>query len=235
MVVAQPANPPTASPVRGDDHNVEPVRWFDLEPFLSPCTDGIVAGQRLRHETFMSFFQGGLHEALDLLNIRGYDPRSKAVFRNNLGQNLPTLGVRLIDQGLPVDLQRVKEVEFDWNLARHVLDLMDSSKPPHQILKRNRLTSLPCRDNLSLDEKLRRFHMILGKINHLRDTIGHIGQSSAEDPDPVLAPVNLDSRSVEFVFESCSILVFCENLFSIIRHLGQHRFDWDEQSQTDAL
>src|SRR5437867_9485436 len=102
----------------------------------------------------MSFFQGGLHEALDLLNIRGYDPRREQVFRNNLGQNLPTLGVRLIDQGLPVDLQRVKDVEFERNLASHILDLMDSSKSPHQILERNRFTCLPCRDNLSLDEKL---------------------------------------------------------------------------------
>src|SRR5438093_1805390 len=134
----------------------------------------------------MSFFQGGLHEALDLLNIRGYDPRRKPVFRNNLGQNLPTLSVRLIDHGLPVNLQRVEEVEFERNLARHILDLMDPSKPPHQILERDRLASLSGCDNLSLDEKLRRFHMILGKINHLRNTVGHIGQSSTEDPDLVL-------------------------------------------------
>src|SRR5438046_10637824 len=77
--------------------------------------------------------------------------------------------------------------------------------------------------------------MVFGEINHLWDTIGHIGQSPAEDTDLVIITVNLDSRSVEFVFESCAILVFCENLFSIIRHLGQHRFDWDEQSQTNAL
>src|SRR5436309_2915836 len=154
MVIAQPAYPPTTAPVSCDDHDIEPVCWFDLEPFLSPCTDGIVAGQRLRHETFMSFFQGGLHEALDLLSIRSYDPWSEHVFRNNLGQNLPTLGVRLIDQGLPIDLQRVEEVEFERNLASHILDLMDPSKSPHQVLKRYRFTGLSGGDYLSFYEKL---------------------------------------------------------------------------------
>src|SRR5207249_6753186 len=154
MVVAQPAHPPATPPVSRDDHNIEPICWLDLEPFLSPGTNRIVAGQRLRHETFMSFFQGGLHEALDLLNVRGYDPRSKPVLRNNLGQNLPTLGVRLIDHGLPVNLQRVEEVEFERNLASHILDLMDPSKSPHQILKRHRFTGLSSGDYLSFDEKL---------------------------------------------------------------------------------
>src|SRR2546428_9524499 len=110
MVVAQPANPATTTPIGCNYHYVELVCWFDLEPFLPPRTNGIIASQGLRHETLMPLFQRRLHETLDPVNIRGYDPRSKAFFWHNLGEYLPTVRVRLIDQGLPVNLQRVKEV-----------------------------------------------------------------------------------------------------------------------------
>src|SRR5712691_11331260 len=110
MVVAQPAHPSAATPVSRYDHHVELVDWFDLEPFLSPRTDGIVARQGLRHETLVSLFQCGLHEALVLLNVRRYGSWSKAFFWRNLGEYLPTISVRLIDQGLSVNLQRVEEV-----------------------------------------------------------------------------------------------------------------------------
>src|SRR5260370_15062653 len=74
--------------------------------------------------------------------------------------------------------------------------------------------------------------MLLGKINNLGNTIRHICQSSAEDSYLVVFLVNLDPRTVELVLESCSILVFCQNLLSVVSHLGQHRFNWDEQAQT---
>src|SRR2546425_1680337 len=79
MVVAQPAHPPATAPIGCDNHYIELVCWFDLEPFLSTRPDGIVARQGLCHETLVSLFQSGLHEALDLLNIRGYDSWSEAL------------------------------------------------------------------------------------------------------------------------------------------------------------
>src|SRR5712692_3034617 len=154
MVVAQPAHPPPAAPVSSDDHHVELVGRFDLEPFLSSRTNRIVARQGLRHETLVSVFQRRFHKTLNYLNVRGYDSWSKAFCWNNLGEYLPTVGVRLIDQGLPINLQRVEEVEFERNLTRHIIDLVHPSKPPHQLLKRYRFARRSGRDNLSLDEKL---------------------------------------------------------------------------------
>src|SRR6266566_9313042 len=110
MVVAQPSHPPTTTPVGRDDHHVELVGRFDLEPFLSPRTDRVVARQGFRHEPLVSLVQRGLHETFDLLDVRGYDPWSEAVFWRNLGEYFPTVGVGLIDQGLPVNLQGVEEV-----------------------------------------------------------------------------------------------------------------------------
>src|SRR5260370_38699212 len=77
--------------------------------------------------------------------------------------------------------------------------------------------------------------MLLGKINNLGNTIRHICQSSAEDSYLVVFLVNLDPRTVELVLESCSILVFCQNLLNVVSHLGQHRFNWNEQAQTVLL
>src|SRR5207237_10769889 len=136
MVRRQPAHPPPAAPVGSDDHHVEFVGRFDLEPFLSSRTDRIVARQGLRHETLVSLSQRRFHETLNLLNVRSYDSWSKALLWHNLGEYLPTVRVRLIDQGLPFNLQRVEEVEFERNLLRHTLDLVHSSKSSHQILKR---------------------------------------------------------------------------------------------------
>src|SRR5205807_10223039 len=235
MVVAQPAHPPPAAPVGSDDHHVEFVGRFDFEPFLSSRTDRIVAREGLRHETLVSLFQRRFHEKLNLLTVRGYDSWSKAFFWHNLGEYPPTVGVRLIDQGLPLNLQRVEELEFERNLPRHIIDLVHPSKPPHQVLKRYWFTRCSDRDNLSLDQKLRRLHLRLCKIDNLRNTISHVSQSPAEDSHPVVFFVNLDSRPVELVLEGCSIPVFCQNLLGIIRHLGQHGFDRDEQSQADAL
>src|SRR6266566_3569772 len=98
------------TPVGRDDHHVELVGRFDLEPFLSPRTDRVVARQGFRHEPLVSLVQRGLHETFDLLDVRGYDSWSEAVFRRNLGEYFPTVGVGLIDQGLPVNLQGVEEV-----------------------------------------------------------------------------------------------------------------------------
>src|SRR5437879_12657475 len=109
MVVAQPANPPTTTPIGCNNHYIELVRWLNLEPFLSSCTDRIVARQGLRHETLMPLSQRGFHETFDLLDVRGYDSWSKAFFWHNLGEYFPTVGVRLIDQSLSVNLQGVEE------------------------------------------------------------------------------------------------------------------------------
>src|SRR5438046_10425573 len=119
MVVAQPANPATTTPICRNYHYVELVCWFDLEPFLSSRTDRIVARHGLCHETLVSLFQRGLHEPFDLFDVRGYDSWSKAFFGRNLGEYFPAVGVALIDQGLPVNLQCVKEVAFEGNLACH--------------------------------------------------------------------------------------------------------------------
>src|SRR6266700_6438283 len=123
-----------------------------------------------------------------------------------------------MDQGLPVAWSPVEQVEFERNLTRHILDLMDTPKPSHQVLKRYGLAGCTGGDNLPLDEKLRPLHLCLGKINNLRNTISHIRQSSTEDPDLVVFSVNLDSRPVELVFKSCPVLVFSKDLFSVICH-----------------
>src|SRR2546426_840825 len=88
---------------------------------------------------------------------------------------------------------------------------MDTSKPPHQVLERYWFTRGSGGDNLSLDQKLRRLHLRLCKIDNLRNTICYVRQSSAEDPHFLVFSVNLDSRPVELVLEGCSILVFCQN------------------------
>src|SRR5256885_1973739 len=119
MVVAQPANPATTTPIGRNYHYVELVCWFDLEPFLSSRADRIVARHGLCHETLVSLFQRGLHEPFDLLDVRGYDPWSKAFFGRNLGGYFPTDGVGLLDQGLTVNLQCVGgqpcQHGFDWD------------------------------------------------------------------------------------------------------------------------
>src|SRR5438034_10454122 len=98
MVVAQPANPATTTPIGRNYHYVELVCWFDLEPFLSSRTDRIVARHGLCHETLVSLFQRRLHEPSDLLHVRGYDPWSKQFFVPNLGAYCPTLWCVVNDQ-----------------------------------------------------------------------------------------------------------------------------------------
>src|SRR6266487_9250 len=68
MIVAQPANSSTAPPISCHDHNVELLGWLDLEPFLSSCTDRIVARQGLRHEPLVSLVQ-----KLRRLHLRLYE------------------------------------------------------------------------------------------------------------------------------------------------------------------
>src|SRR5437879_11055652 len=112
---------------------------------------------------------------------------------------------------------------------------MDTSKPPHQVLERYWFTRGSGGDNLSLDQKLRRLHLRLCKIDNLRNTICYIRQSSAEDPHLLVFSVDLDSRPVELVLESGSILVLSQNLLRIVCHLCQHWFDWDEQAKIDPF
>ena len=77
--------------------------------------------------------------------------------------------------------------------------------------------------------------MRLCKIDNLRNTICDVRQSSAEDPHLLVFLMNLDSRPVELVLEGCSILVFRKDLLGVIGHLGEHRFDRDEQTQNNLL
>ena len=51
-------------------------------------------------------------------------------------------------------MKYVEEVEFERDLARHIFNVMDPSKPPHEVLKRDRSTFCTGCDNFSLDEKL---------------------------------------------------------------------------------
>src|SRR5438876_12290950 len=110
MVVAQPSHPPTTTPVGRDDHHVELVGRFDLEPFLSPRTDRVVARQGFRHEPLVPLVQRRLHETFDLLDVRGYDSWSEPVFRRNLGESFATVRVGLNDPRPPGTLQGVEQV-----------------------------------------------------------------------------------------------------------------------------
>src|SRR5207302_661317 len=148
MVVAQPPHPPATAPFRCDNHYIELVCWFDLEPFLSTRPDGIVARQELCHETLVSRFKREFPERLALPNFSRYDSSSNEPACSDVLKYPPTFGGTLTSVGPP-----------------------STRTPPAD----------------------------------------------------------------ELVLESGSIRVLCENLLSIVCHLCQRGFDWDEQAKIDPF
>src|SRR2546422_5646562 len=110
-VVAQRPLAPSVSPFGGENRDVQGVRGFDLEPFLPALPDGVWGVELFRHEALVAGVQGLPQERLDLCAAPGDDPVREEVRRDEPLEGRPPRPIRSGDQGPPVEVDYVEEVE----------------------------------------------------------------------------------------------------------------------------
>src|SRR5262249_1697186 len=74
--VREPSPAATAAPLCGEHDQVQRVGTLDLEPSDAAPARLVGAGERLRHDPFVSAAQSVVEEALRLLAIRRHDARN---------------------------------------------------------------------------------------------------------------------------------------------------------------
>src|SRR5207237_6310272 len=75
MKVRQPALPPAVTPLGGEDHEVERVRLFDLDPIPRSSTRFISRVQLFYHQTFVAGLDCFVEEPLRFLLVGGDQAR----------------------------------------------------------------------------------------------------------------------------------------------------------------
>jgi hypothetical protein len=141
------------------------------------------------------------------------------------------VGVRLVDQGIAVQIETIKENRNDGERCPHSLDIEFAAEPPHRDLKRVRCPVRPQGNRFAIEHKLTRLDCP-PRFDHFGNCRGDITQIACVDLDVVAALVHLNSRAIELVLER-RFAQIAERLLNVNGRFGQHRLDRLEELEAE--
>src|SRR5262245_21834064 len=96
-------------------------------------------------------------------------------------------------------MQQVKTNQLQRDLLSQLIDLMDATEAPHQLLKRPWATVFVDSKHFAFEDHRRR-GKLKRKLHDLRNAAGDIAQAAGKHPHLITHPMDLNSRAVELEF-----------------------------------
>ena len=100
---------------------------------------------------------------------------------------------------------------------------MDPTKPPHQLLERQRPPGRIERQHLAVEDERRADELVSSRLDDVRQASRDVGEPARPDRHALSVAVELDARAVVLVLERRGAAVSREHLAEILGDLGEHR------------
>ena len=223
MQIAEPAASSAVAPFGGQNYQIEGVGLLDFQPALAAGAGSVRGARGFCHDALVAMVVRLAQEFDGTAWVRGERVGHQCLGRRELREGGEAARLRLVEQGLAIQVQQVKPKRRERQLGAHAFEIELAAEPARGDLKGLR-AAVGCEaEDFAVQDQLTAGQGADG-FDDFRCRRGNVMEAAGENPDLIPGAMDLHAGAIELVFQG-GFTEIAERGGHVLRGLGEHGLD----------